>query len=864
MLSWYCKPSLLEDLQGDLNEYFERNLKVKGARRARWIYIIDVFKFFRLYTIRKPEFINILIHWIMIGSYIKTSGRSIVRNKLFSAINIAGLAISMSVGLLMITVLVDMFSYDKFHENHSRIYRVISQYQFLGAKDNDFMATTSIRAGKIIQESFAAPQEVTILQRDFGGDMQAGEKKLPLSGFWANESFFNVFTFPLVQGNATTALKHPYSVVLTETSAKKIFGEGDVVGKILVRNGTQEYTITGVMKDVPRFSHMHFDMLGSLSTYEDLEKNNPDAWKWDNMWNAWVYVLLPEGSDLKNFKENLDKLSSKEDQTVKNTHIELAIQPLDEIMMGDDLGNQIGTTMGRTLMLVFGALSFVVLLSACFNYTNLSIARSLRRSREVGIRKVIGALRGHVIGQFIVEAAIISICALIVAFFIFLLVKPHFINMQPDLQELLVLDISPEVVACFIGFAVLIGIAAGFFPAFFFSKINAIQVLKDASSMQVFRKLTMRKVLIVFQYSISLMLITGTIIIYQQYTHYLAFDLGFNTENILNIRLQGNKAELLKKELSELPEVKGISQSVLVTSVGNYWGNSVKNPANPEDSAFVFANLVDENYIPLHGLPLLAGKNFRALADSATESELIVNTEVLKRFNISDQNPAKALGEVLTVNGKELQIVGVVKDFQYSRANAKMGTKEVMLRYSKHEVEYLNVKILSADLPATYARIESIWKEIDNVHSFEAKFFDDQIEEAFSGFSASLKLIGFISFLAVCIASMGLLGMVVFTTETRIREVSIRKVLGASEGSLLYLLSKGFIILLMIATCIAIPATYLFFDRIMFPTIANHLPLDITSGLTAVFSVMFIAIIMIASQTLKVSRSNPAEVLKSE
>ncbi|MBA4053635.1 MAG: hypothetical protein C0490_02885, partial [Marivirga sp.] len=486
-LAWYCRPDLLEDLQGDLNEYFDRNCKRKGPSAARLIYVLDVFKFLRIYTIRKPEFINLLIQWIMIGSYIKTSGRNIVRNKLFSAINIVGLAISMSVGLVLIGVLVDLFSYDRFHEQNARIYRVISRYQFLNDKDNGFMATTSLRAGKNIKETFTGPEEVAVLRRDFSGDITFGEKTLPLNGFWANESLFRVFTFPLVQGNPATALKQPFSVILTETSARKIFGDTEALGKSIILNNDKAYTVTGIMKDVPRFSHMHFDMLGSLSTREITEKENESEMAWDNIWNAWVYVLMPEHSDLDAFQKNLNNLSLKEDPSVKNTHIELAIQPMNEIMMGDNLGTQIGRTMGRTLILVFSALSFVVILSACFNYTNLSVARSLRRSREVGIRKVMGALRSHVVGQFVVEAIIIALLSLIAAFLIFILIKPHFLSMHADLYELLTLDLSPLLIICFVAFAIFVGTAAGLFPALFFSKINAVQVLKDASSMRLFR-----------------------------------------------------------------------------------------------------------------------------------------------------------------------------------------------------------------------------------------------------------------------------------------------------------------------------------------------------------------------------------------
>jgi putative ABC transport system permease protein len=868
LLSWYCKPALLEDLQGDLNEYFQRNLKSKGTRRAKVIYIIDVFKFFRLYTIRKPEFVNLLINWIMLGSYIKTSGRNIVRNKLFSAINIVGLAISMSVGLVMIGMLSDIFSYDKFNANHQRIFRVISHYQYLEKKDGDFMATTSLKAAKAIQETFSAPEEVAIFRRDFSGDLKIGEKVIPLSGLWGNPALFKVFSFELLKGNPATVLKDPFSIVLTEKSAKKLFGDEEAVGKAVVfsndkHNSGKQYTITGIVRDLPLFSHVQFDMLGSLCTREVTEKDNKNELAWDNVWSTWVYLLLPKDIDPNLLKASLDQLSVKEDPSVKNTHIELALQPLDEIMLGKDLGNQIGPVMGKSTLWIFGALSFIVILSAGFNYTNLSIARSLKRTREVGIRKVIGALKRDVMGQFVVEAVIISLCSLVLAFVLFLLLKPYFLSIEPSIQKIFALNSSPLLVLYFLGFAILVGMAAGFFPALFFSRVNAVQVLKNLTNSTFFRKLTTRKVLIVFQYCISIIFITSTITAYKQYKHYVAFDLGFKTENILNIFLQGNKAEILKKELNELPEVTGISLSQMVTSVGNYWGTNMKYHGNPNDSAGIYYNTVDENYIPLHEHKLLAGQNFTAKTDSL-ESEVIVNQQVLKRFNIAEQNPAKAIDEMVKIDGKDLRIIGVMKDFHYGRANGRNSQTEVVLRYGKKDAEFLNVKVQSTDLLATYAKIESIWKKHDLVHPLEAKFYNEQIEEAFAGLKASVKVASFLAFLAIGIASLGLLGMVVFTTETRLKEISIRKVLGASESTLLYLLSKGFLLLLAIATVISIPLTILFFEKVAFPELANHAPLSISEMFFGVLGVLVIALIMIGSQTLKVAHTNPAEVLKAE
>lgn len=862
-LSWYCRPELLEDLQGDLNEYFHRNVKSKGAFRARLIYILDVLKFLRLYTVRKPEFINLLINWIMLGSYVKTSGRSIMRNKLFSAINIVGLSVSMAVGLLMIGIMADLFSYDRFHENHDRIYRITSRYQWLENVNEHGNASNSMTVGKAMQESFPEVEKTAVLHTGFGGDLQFGETTVPLNGLWANESMFDVFSFELIEGNPATALKQPFSVVLTETSAKKLFGDANALGKSVTINKDRQYTITGIMKDIPRFSHMKFDLLGSISTRE-ITKEDDHEWKWDNIWSTYVYVLMHKNSDMDAFQKKLDAYARKNDNVVPNVKVYLAYQPITDILVGEDLNNQIGATFGKITLWIFIAITGVILLSAAFNYTNLSIARSLRRSREVGVRKIIGAVKSHIIGQFVVESIIISLMALVFAFGLFVLLKPHLLSLQGDLRELLTLDISPALIGYFVLFAIVIGVMAGFMPALFFAKINAVKVLKDVSSVRVFRKVTMRKVLIVFQYCISIIFITSMLILHKQYKHYLAYDLGFTTENIVNVSLMGNKADPLIADLKTLPEVQNISRSRLIASTGNYWGTNMKSDKDPTDSALVWHNFIDENYLPLHDFKILAGTNFPAKPDSAIETEIIVNQSVLKRFNIASQIPSEAIGETVRLDNKKVTIIGVVSDFSYGKADSQ-NSKEVIFRYGKKEADYLNIRFLAnTNWTDTRAKMEAIWKKHDPVHLMHAKLYTDQIKEGFDGLEASIKLATFMAAMAICISSLGLLGMVVFTTETRLREVSIRKVLGASEGKLIFLLGRSFIVLLVIATAISLPVTYLFFEKILLVQIGNHTAIAPFEMFAGVIGILFLAALLIGSQTFKVARANPADVLKNE
>lgn len=862
LIRWYCRPDLLEDLQGDLNEYFDRNLKAKGAKRARRIYCLDALKFFRLYTIRKPDFLNLFIHWIMIGSYLKTSRRSLVRNKLFSFINIFGLAVSMSVGLLVIAFLTDLLSYDDFHENKDRIYRVVTKDQQVEQPVMN-LASTSVKAGKRIRETIPGVEAITILRREFSGDANvSNETIVPLTALWADQSFLKVFTFPFLQGDPATALKNPYSLILTEKTAKKLFGEASALGKS-VRFDTLTYTVTGVLQDVSKLSHLRFEALVSFSTIEQKKANlDVELKSWDNIYSNYVYLVLSPKASLQTIQANIDKLCAVENAAIKNREITLSLQPLSDIALGMHYTNEIGSNIPPLIAWILSVLAFVVILSACFNYTNLSIARSLRRSREVGIRKLIGALKSHVMGQFMAESVVIALLSLLLSVGLFLFLRTQFIALNPFIERMVALDISVQTVLYFILLATLVGLVAGFLPALFFSRINALQVLKDASSLQVFRHVSIRKALLVIQYTISLVFIATTLIAYKQYRGFISFDLGFSTENILNIRMQGNKSELLKKELLELPEVSEVAKSHIVTSLGSLSGSTMKYK-NPLDSSRVWLNFVDAAHLPMHRHTFLAGQNFSTRPTKGEETEVIVNEQILKRFNIANRNPVKALGETIMMDGKRLAIVGVLKDFHYGTAENKI--EPMAFRYySEESGGYLNVKIKSADLPATLASIDHAWRNIDKVHPLDAKFYDDQIEQAYSQFLLIIKVVGFIAFLAICISSLGLFGMVVFTTETKVKEISIRKVLGASEGGLVYLLSKGFLGLLMVATFIALPATYFFFDKVILVNFAYHQPVSMGEMLMGVLIIMLLALLLIGSQTIRAARNNPASVLRSE
>ncbi|MFN8345904.1 MAG: ABC transporter permease [Spirosomataceae bacterium] len=806
----------------------------------------------------------------MIGSYIKTTKRNLMRNKLFSAINIIGLAISMSVGLLLIAFVLDLYSYDRFHKNGENIYRITNIATFNREESGKF-ASTSLKIGKLIREKVSGIEEVAIVRNEFSQDAKVGDHILPIKGFWAEPSLFRMFTFPMLEGNSETALKEPYSIVLTETAAAKLFGNRSALGEA-IKFDTIDYQVTGVMKDVPFFSHLHFEALVSLSTAEQLNKNNHFE-RWNNTWSNYVYLRLLPTANLTSIQSQLDGIAKEENRTEANTKISLELLPLYNIVVGEELNRSEGGSgtsgphVSPRVLWILGGLALIVILSACFNYTNLSMARAMRRFKEVGLRKAIGAEKSQVRLQFLAEAIMISLAALVLSYFLFLLLRPLLINMAPEMQRTVQLDLSPSMVAAFIVFSITVGAVAGFLPALFFSKVSAISALRNMSSVKVFKHVPLRRALVVIQYTFTLIFITTTAVGYIQYKNILAFDLGFNTENILNINMQGNKPDALLKELREIPEITALSQSLIITSVGNAWGGYMKYK-DSQDSALVLTNHVDENYLPLHEYKLVAGGNFKTRpTTTAAATEVIVNRQVLKRFNIAANDPEKALGKELTFSSfhgtRKVTIIGVMQDFHYGKVDNLIGPVAFM-HQTPDDRAIINAKIKTNDLPTTLSKIESVWKKLDRVHPFEAEFYDEAIEEAYSEFSTMIKIIGFLSFLAISIASMGLFGMVVFTTETRLKEIGTRRVLGASYGNLIFLLSRGFLLLLSLSALIALPVTYIFFENVVLTHFPYHTPIQIFELFVGLLAVLLIAFIMIGSQTMKAARSNPVEVLKSE
>jgi len=793
-------------------------------------------------------------------NYYKTSLRTIQHNKLFSTINVVGLSISMCVALLLIAFFLEVRSFDNFHRNADRVFRVNSILRENNGAPYNY-ASTSVLAGEKMVTDVPGVERSATLHRGFDKDITFKNKTIPLKGFWASEGFFELFSFEILRGSAKTALSEPNSIVLTESSAEKIFNSTDVLGQI-VQADTTTFTVTAVIKDIPFNSHLHFDMLGSFITLDNrMNAEKSSGWlKWDNMWSHYVYILVDQKADRGTIEKNLQQISSSENKHLSTRQIDLYLEPLREIALTRNMSNSIGPTVDKSTFTTLGILCLVVIVSACFNYTNLSIARALRRTREIGIRKSVGASRSQVFNQFIFESIILSLIALVVAFGFFFLIRKHFIEMNSQYQQMITLAPTLETIIYFIGLALVIGLLAGFIPAGFFAKLNTAIVLKDSSGITLFRNMGFRKVLIVFQYTLSIFFIVMVTIGYKQYRHSLSFDLGFSTENILAVDLQGNDPGPIIQELKAIPEVTGIAQTSFVSSVGTSYSGSVKF-TDVSDSTRIEYNFVDEDYIPLLQHKLIAGTNFNHNASQESlKSQVIINQQMLKWMKIKD--PRDAIGEDVVIDGMKNTIIGVVEDFHHERVNYPI--RNFAFRYDPSQFHVLNVKLQSNDVVVTMDKIALAWKKADSVHPFEAKFYREHIEDAYNKLSWIIKIIGFITLLAISIASLGLLGMVVFTTETRMKEISVRKVLGASTTNLVAIMGKSFVWLLLISTAISTPAGYYMMDKVIFDRVVYRAPIGIVDVSFGPVAIILLALTLIGWQTWNVARTNPAEVLKNE
>ncbi len=803
----------------------------------------------------------------MFKSMLVTAVRAMYRHSSFTLINLTGLAVSMSLALLIMVIVKNQYTFDNFHVDAERIYRVNTRAIRTNGEREPY-ASVPFPLGQVLKDEYSFVEKIVRLNRQLNSDAIYGNVNVPVHGLFADPSFFEVFNFPFEKGDPVTALRQPNSLVITREAAHKIFGIREPLGQTISLSGYGEFVITGVLKKFLGKTHLDFEILASTAALPLLEKKGvvmASLDNWNNYYMGYVYIKLKDGRPIGEVEQALDDISRKFYANLKleirDKGYEFYLHPLSGITPGPELSNQMGQGLPDILLVFLSSLAAVIMIMACFNYTNLMIAKSISRAREIAVRKVIGALRWQVFLQFITEAVVFSLLSLVISYILMQMLKPALLQLHIASEFSVDLNEDYILYLMFIGFAIGVGIIAGLLPAGYLSAYRPNKVLKDAGNFKIYSKMTFRKMLMVAQFALSLIFIVVVLVIYRQVDFVLHADYGFKDTDKANVRLQGMSFTKLANEVKKLPGI--VSVGGISHSLGTWQDRSSDYRRSPEDEPFEMRDfMVDENYLVNLDISFVAGQNFISEGESGREKHIILNESALPLFGFQD--PPSALGQAIYVNDSVmLVVVGVVKDFHFRPLNYRIGP--LAFRNYIPEVTILNARIFPGMKDTALAGIEAIWKKLDPVHSISMKMMDEEIDQAYidSGFTDALTVTGYIAFIAVCLACLGMLGMAMYSTQIRVKEIGVRKVMGASVSEVVLLLSKSFLQLIGLAIVIGAPVSY-FLGNLSLQAYAYRItitPLLILSGIALI---TLPGVIAIGSQTVKAATANPVDSLRYE
>ncbi len=801
----------------------------------------------------------------MIKNYLLVAIRNLLKKKAYSTINIFGLGLGIACCLLILMYVRYEFSFDDYHSKKDRIYRVIH-----GSRDNDhstYWVWNNAPIGPALAENF--PEIEKVLQFSGRSDilLSNGDKHYQEDGvFFMDSVVFDVFDWKLLKGNPRTALAAPYSIVLTESTAKKYFGDEDPLGKTL--KGTEspgranpgDYLVTGVMEDVPPNSHFKFNALLSLSTFR---KSLPELFTMWGYVDFYTYFLVNDKFDRARFEEKLPSFIARYMKDPKETYA-VAIEPLKDVYLRTPAQRQPGETGNLSSLYIFSVIGVFILAIAVINFMNLSTARSMERSKEVGIRKSVGAARQSLISQFLGESLVIVFIALAVALLLVLLVLPGMIDITGRPLSL-VGFITVKNILLLIAGGFVIGIIAGSYPSFVLSAFNPVTVLKGISKSGK-SGVNLRRALVIFQFSLSIALIAGTIVVYFQMNHILNKDLGFDKEQMLILDYNydetvNKKRETLKTEMEAIPEITSSAYSRSLP--GGYFPNAHTEIEAP-DGQKLTANAqpifqVGIDFVNHFGLKLVAGRSYSRDYPSDTVGGLVINEEAAKQFGYL--NPADIIGKRYKQWGREGEIIGVVKNFNFTSLHQNI--EALTMPFEPFACRYLSLKVKTGDMPATIERVRQVWERLAPHRPFLYSFLDDDFSKQYQKDFKFRELFTVFSGLAIFIACLGLLGLATYTAELRAKEIGIRKVLGANVSSIVTLMSKDFMVLIGIAMLIATPIAWYAMNGWL-SGFAYHIDIQAWVFLLAGIVALVIALLTISYQALRAATANPVKALKTE
>jgi len=835
----------------------------------------------------------------MFKNYLKSALRNLLRHKAYSLINLTGFAVGMACCIVVLLFVQDEVRYDAYHERGDRIYRISSRLVLMSTGEEEAVADSPFLWGRAMKQEYpevadyvrfspaTSPNEPWEVRR---GDAAFSESRM----LYADPGVFGIFSWPLRQGNAETALAQPKSIVLSESMARKYFGQENPVGKILIvdpkrrdRSGrltheTLDYNVTGVMKDIPRRSHFTADFLLSFVDLNDVYEEDVTTGNVLNLgWWRWrmthTYLLLQEGAEsvalVAKFPDFLDR-HVHEASKARGFYFKTFLQPLPEIYLGGNFAGQLAPVGDKNRIYMFSLVAFFILCIACINFTNLSTARATRRAKEVGMRKVVGAAGRQLIKQFLGESLLISFIALLFALGLAEIILPFFYQY---LGKTFVRDMN-DVIPVALGIAgigLFAGLLAGSYPAFLLSRFKPVTMLRTDMGSTKGRRL--RQGLVVFQFAISVFLIVATLTVFKQLSFMRDSQLGFDQEQV--VVLSPNLARALmpdypafKNELKKQTGVVDVIAASALPGIGGGGDVYGEEGAPGEQAKGISESWVDYNFIEMFGLELIAGRNFsRTITTDAgvrdangrlIDLALIVNEEAVKAFGW--KSPEAALGKRLVRDPKAKDfigtVVGVVKDFHFQSLRQPIAPLVLSVL---PDYNFIAAKVQGHNLPQTRAAIQQTAKRFAPDVAFETSFLDENFAGLYQAEQKMSEIFGYISSLAIFIACLGLFGLASFTVERRIKEIGVRKVLGASVTGLAGLLSKDFVKLVLFANVIAWPAAYFAMNQWL-QDFAYRIDIGWWVFALSGSIALLIALLTVSTQAIKAALANPVEALRYE
>lgn len=849
---WCLHPVDQGAMLGDLEETFAEIAMRYGPHEAKRWYWSQVLR-------SVPLFCKRLLYWshVMLAHYLKVALRTLGRNKGYTFINVVGLALGLACCILIVLFIQDEQQYDRFHEKGDHIYRVVTSTSDSGEPTN---ANGTFPVGPNLKRDFPEVAEAVRFRTMGVGTevlVRQGTKRFYEPRFYfADSSVFDVFSFPLLQGEAQTALTRPKTLVLTETSARRYFGTLNPVGQILeadpYNSGTfMRFEVTGVMRDVPAQSHIQFDFLASFTSQTDESG-------WGNFQRVYTYVLLAPGAEAIALEAKLfDFLDSHVDEG--NRWYNLALQPLTDIHLHSQLRSELEANGNSAYIFLFSAVAVFILLIAGINFINLTTARSTRRAKEVGMRKVAGAHKGQLIGQFLGEALLLSGIAVALALSLVTVLLPYF-NALAD-KALAPDDVfTTWLVGGILGIGLIIGLLAGAYPAFVLASYRPAGILKG----QLHKGRSgsrLRQSLVVFQFATSIILMACTAIAYHQLAFVRTTDVGFDREQVLVLPLNHelrSQYEAFSSELERHPQILEASGTSLVPSRGS---NMFLYRVEGSEKQWGFHTyFVDYGFTETMGVRLSAGRAFDPAQPTDAQTAFIVNETSLPSYGWT--NPEEALGKTFQGLGREGTIVGVMEDVHIYSLHRKVLPMVLMVTPDEH-FRYLTVRINTEGLAETLAHVETVAGQFQDTYPFTYFFLDEAFEQMHRADLQLTQVLQAFAGLAILIACLGLFGLATFTAEQRVKEIGVRKVLGASVSGLVGMLSKDVFVLVTVAFVVAIPLAYVAMDAWL-QRFAYRIDLGMGVFVLVGGLALLIAWLTVAYQAIRAAHINPVDALRYE